>query len=129
MISEYIDNLKTVLDVPPNQIYNYDESNLTDEDDPGRSRVICRRRCKYPERVMNSTKSSTSVMFCGNAAGNSLPPYIIYKAENLWSTWTENGSRGARYNRTKHGWLDGSTFEVKRLLLETISVHTLAHTF
>ncbi|KAJ8967558.1 hypothetical protein NQ314_002875 [Rhamnusium bicolor] len=85
MISEYIENLKVVTDgVSPDQIYNYDESNLTD--DPGRKRVICKRGCKYPERVLNSTKSSTSVMFCGNAAGEVLPPYIVYKAENLWST-------------------------------------------
>nr|CAI5855786.1 unnamed protein product [Callosobruchus analis] len=44
-------------------------------DDPGRKRVICRRGCKYPERVMNSTKSNTSVMFCGSAAGLALSPY------------------------------------------------------
>lgn len=118
MITEYIENLKIVTEgVPPDRIYNYDESNLTD--DPGRKRIICRRGCKYPERVMNSTKSSTSVMFCGSAAGIALPPYIIYKAEHLWSTWTENGPRGARYNRTKHGWMDGATFE------EWFAVHFL----
>lgn len=118
MISEYIDNLKVVTEgVPPECIYNYDESNLCD--DPGRKRILCRRGCKYPERVINSTKSSTSVMFCGSAAGVALPPYIIYKAEHLWSTWTENGPRGARYNRTKHGWMDGATFE------EWFNVHLL----
>nr|CAH7719079.1 unnamed protein product [Callosobruchus chinensis] len=80
-------------------------------DDPRRKKVICRRGCKYPERIMNSTKSNISVMFCGNANGNSLPPYIIYKAEHLWTTWTENGPEGVRYNRTKQGWIDGATLE------------------
>lgn len=112
-VTEYITNLEHVLTedgpVPPTNIYNYDETNMTD--DPGRKKIICRRGCKYPERVMNSTKSSTTVMFCANAAGESLPPYIIYKAEHLWNTWTEGGPVGARYNRTRHGWIDLPTFE------------------
>lgn len=50
-------------------------------------------------------------MFCGNAAGELLPPYVVYKAEHLWSTWTENGPLGTRYNRSKSGWFDGTIFE------------------
>ena len=50
-------------------------------------------------------------MFCGNAAGEVVPPYIVYKSDHLWSTWTENGPEGARYNRTKSGWMDSATFE------------------
>ena len=110
VITDYIENLSNELEgVPSANIYNYDESNMSD--DPGRKKVICRRGCKYPERVINSTKSSISVMFCGNASGTALPPYIIYKAEHLWDTWTENGPLGARYNRSKHGWIDLAIFE------------------
>nr|CAH7719078.1 unnamed protein product [Callosobruchus chinensis] len=110
IIADYIENLKEgVKDVLPDKIYNYDETCMSD--DPRRKKVICRRGCKYPERIMNSTKSNISVMFCGNANGNSLPPYIIYKAEHLWTTWTENGPEGVRYNRTKQGWIDGATLE------------------
>ena len=49
-----------------------------------------KRGMKYPERIINSTKSATSLMFCGSASGEILPPYVVYKAEALWSTWTEN---------------------------------------
>lgn len=118
IISDYIDNLKEVVkDVPADNIYNYDETCMSD--DPGKKKVICRRGSKYPERIMNSTKTNISVMFCGNARGNSLPPYVIYKGEHLWTTWTENGPEGTRYNRTKQGWIDGSTFE------EWFSTHLL----
>lgn len=110
VIEEFIDNLTPILEsIPPENIYNYDESNLTD--DPGKKTVICKRGAKYPERIVNSTKLSYSAMFCGNAAGEVIPPYIIYKADNLWSTWMENGPEGARYNRTKSGWMDANTFE------------------
>lgn len=109
-IKVFIENISKELDsVPPENIYNYDETNLTD--DPGRKKVICRRGSKYPERIVNSTKISFSVMFYGNAAGATVPPYIIYKAEHLWTTWTSNGPDGARYNRTKSGWIDSATFE------------------
>lgn len=47
-ITDYIDNFSMVTkDVPPENIYNYDETAMSD--DPGRSKIICRRGCKYPE--------------------------------------------------------------------------------
>ena len=50
-------------------------------------------------------------MFCGNAAGSLLPPYVVYRAENMWSTLMENGLEGIRYNRTKNGWFNSTYFE------------------
>lgn len=72
---------KPILRVPPSNIYNYDEANLSD--DPGQKRVITKRGVKYPERILNSTKSSTSIMFCGNAKGKLLPPYVVYKSKEM----------------------------------------------
>ncbi|KAK3758355.1 hypothetical protein RRG08_004176 [Elysia crispata] len=45
---------------------------------------------------MNSTKTSTSLMFAGMTAGKVLPVYVVFKAENLWSTWTEGGLEKCR---------------------------------
>ena len=64
--------------MPLSNIVNYDETNLSD--DPGKRKVIIRRGTKYPERVINSSKSSTSVMFAAAADGTILPPYVVYKA-------------------------------------------------
>ena len=50
-------------------------------------------------------------MFCDNADGQLLPPYVVYKAEALWTTWMENGSTDARYNRSRSGWFDSLCFE------------------
>ena len=109
-INEYFDHLSKELEgVPPTNIWNYDETNLTD--DPGNKRIITKRGMKYPERIINSTKTATSLMFCGSAAGEILPPYVVYKAEAIWSTWTENGPPGTRYNRSKSGWFDSLCFE------------------
>lgn len=109
-IRSYFNNLeKTLKDVPPENIINYDETNLSD--DPGRKKVIVRRGCKYPERIMNSTKASTSIMFACTAVGNLLPPYVVYRSKHLYDSWTEGGPPNTRYNRTDSGWFNGSTFE------------------
>ncbi|XP_030754175.1 jerky protein homolog-like [Sitophilus oryzae] len=121
-INKYFDNLKeTVKDIPPQNIFNYDETNVNDE--PGKGKGIYRRGVKYPEKIANHSKSATTIMVCGSADGTLLPPYIIYKSEHLYNTWRENGPKGypccnkaccavgCRFNRTSHGWMDSSTFQ------------------
>ncbi|KAJ8965137.1 hypothetical protein NQ314_004362 [Rhamnusium bicolor] len=88
---------------------NYDETNLTD--DPGRLKYIVRRGCKRPERVLDTSKSSISVMFSGTASGKLLSCYVVYKAEHLYDTWQQDGPRGTHYNRSKSEWFDGVIFE------------------
>lgn len=87
----------------------YDETNLSD--DPGRKKVITRRGCNYPERAMNSTKTAVSVMFSAAVDGTILPPYVVYKAVHLYGSWTTGGPQHARYNRSKSGWFESSSFE------------------
>ncbi|KAK8761078.1 hypothetical protein V5799_027655 [Amblyomma americanum] len=100
---------KELAGIPGENIWNYDETNV--QDDPGSQKVITRRGAKYPEKIQNASRACTSIMACGSAAGELAPLYVNYKAEKLWSTWTENGPKGARYNRTKSGWFDHQVFE------------------
>lgn len=64
-------------DVPTGNIFNYDETGF--HDDPGRKKLIFRKRCCNPERIRNSTKSCYTTMFCGSADENFIPPYIMMK--------------------------------------------------
>lgn len=113
-LNRYFNSLKETLLVneddfiDPSRIYNYDETNLAD--DPGRKKFIFKRGTKYPDRVRDSTKASVSLMFCGSASGMMLPPYVVYKAEHIWSTWTTGGPPNTRYNRSKSGWFDSVIF-------------------
>lgn len=110
IIEDYFRELQNSLeDVPLSNIVNYDEFNLAD--DPGKKKVLTKRGVKYPERVMNHTKSSTSLMMAASADGTLLPCYVVYKADKLYKTWTTNGPTNCRYNRTSSGWFDSSTFE------------------
>ena len=80
--------------VPPENIFNYDETYLLD--DPGAVKAIFKRGVKYAEQVGDHSKTAISVI-CGSAAGELLPPYVIYKGENYYRAWGSNGPPGARY--------------------------------
>ncbi|XP_075990155.1 uncharacterized protein LOC142985794 [Anticarsia gemmatalis] len=98
----------TSKDVSIENIVSYDETNLTD--DPGRKKIIAKRGTKYPERVMNHSKASVSIMMACTAVGEIIPPYVVYKAQNLFDTWTKSGPKGVRYNRSQSGWFDANIF-------------------
>ena len=76
--------------IPPENIFNYDETNL--QDNPGKEKAIFRRGVKYAEKVNDNTKTSISVMFCGSAAGDMLPPYIVYQGANMYESWCRGGA-------------------------------------
>lgn len=109
-IRSFFDNLKKEIEgVPPSNIVNYDETNLTD--DPGRKKVVVKRGSRYPERIQNSSKSSTSLMLAGAADGTILPYYVVYKSKHLYDTWITGGPDRCRFNRSKSGWFDNVCFE------------------
>jgi len=65
--------------------------------------VIVRRGVKHPEIIKDSSKTSTSVMFCASVDGNIIPPYTVYEAAHLYPSWVEGGIPGTRYNRNISG--------------------------
>jgi hypothetical protein len=74
ILSNYHDNVANVLrGIPPNAIFNFDETNLSDT--PGTKKFLFRRGVKYPDRVINFTKSCITIMMCASAEGTLLPPY------------------------------------------------------
>ena len=104
IMNNYFDSLQKWLDgIAPDNIFNYDKTNITD--DPGSKTVIVRRGKK-----LHHSKLSASVMFCGNATGNFLPPMVVYKSENAYEYWTKGGPNGTVYDATKSGWFYNRTF-------------------
>lgn len=51
-------------------------------------------------------------MFCGSAAGQMLPPMVVYRAQNLYTSWCERGPKGTVYSCSKSGWFDMYQFEM-----------------
>ena len=100
---------KTTEGVPPENIWNFDESNL--RDDPGKKKCLVKKGVKYVEKVQNTSMQCVSIMLCGSAAGQLMNVHVNYKAKSLWQTWTEGGPGGTLYTATLSGWFDTATCE------------------
>ena len=76
----YFQNLsETLQGIPERNIFNYDETNVTD--DPSRKKCVVRRGLARIEQKAEHSKQSISIMFSGNAVGEYLPPMVVYKAK------------------------------------------------
>ena len=98
-VNEYFDSLES--GIPPDFVFSYDETNLGD--DPGRKKCLMKQGTKYLERILNNSKSWTSLMFCDTATEQILPVYVVYKALNVYQGWMERGLPNARYSSSKSG--------------------------
>lgn len=109
-VSKFFENIKATLkNACPNNIFNFDETNFSD--DPGAKKVVVLRGCKRVERIMEHYKMAVSLMFCISAAGDILPPFVVYKGKHLYENWCTGGPAGAHYSVSKSGWFDNQTFE------------------
>lgn len=109
-VNEYFNNLEVTLDgVPPSNIINYSEISLSD--DIEMTKVIEKRIMKYPELVLKSTESFTSIMFTVTGDGQLLPCYVVFKALSLKDRWKIGAPNGTQFNNTASGWFNPTTFE------------------
>lgn len=109
-INKYFDNVTLELsDVPSSNIINFDETNVSD--DPKKPQVIVSKSQSHAESVLNTSKSSHSVMLAAAGDGTLLPPYVVYKSKNLYESWTQYGPPGTRYNSSKSGWFETIHFQ------------------
>lgn len=106
---EYINNLKqTIENVPCENIWNYNEINLSD--DPTATKIISRRGVKHPENIRNASEASISLMMCGSASGELLAPYAVYKSESMCPSWCQGGLTDCKYGYSQSGWFTVDTF-------------------
>lgn len=121
-LEEYHQNLTaSISGIPASNIFNYDETNLADN--TSATKLLFRRGVKYPDRVINFTKSCVTIMVCAAADGTLLPPFVVYKSDGLYPQWTRHGPQGppccnepccaagTQFHNTSSGWFDMPTFE------------------
>jgi len=92
----------------PDQVFNCDESGFAT--DPSAGFVLARRGSRVVTAIGGSGRGQISVLACCSAAGKVLPPFVIYKAKKMNSTWTEGGHPGATYTVTESGWMETEPF-------------------
>ncbi len=101
---------KAVADIPPPQnLWNYDETNM--RDNLGDQQTIFQKSVKYAKQVRDHSKSSISMMYCYNALAESVPPFFLYKGQNVHPSWYRGGLKKAVYMSSSPRWFDTFTFE------------------
>jgi hypothetical protein len=136
----WFENLEVILrannlTTRPHAIFNCDESGFSDEtadksnsyikqrifsDEKYRKHnifhfvgemVIVAHETKHAyEQSGGSGKSFATSLMCGNAAGEIMPPFIIYSAKNLNPQWTLGGPPGSSFAVSESGWITGYLF-------------------
>ena len=74
IVNEFFDEFVAgVGDIPPEKIFNFDKTNLTD--DPGMKKCFVRRGARRVEMIREHSKTAISVMWSGSASGDMIPPW------------------------------------------------------
>ena len=62
------------------------------------------------ETVGGSGCKFITLLAAASADGTRLPPFIVYKAKNLWSQWTKGGPNGVMYSVSDSRWMESANF-------------------
>ena len=112
-IHAYFDLLRSVYDEfgfddHPECIYNMDETGVPLEPRP--PKIVAAKGQKKIRYRTSGQKSQITVIGCGSATGQILPPFIIFAAKQLNILWTNEEVSGSRYAVSDKGWVDQELF-------------------
>lgn len=104
IIKEHIEN------IPASQIYNIDETGFCL--DPSRIKVVGEKGKAAHRTTSGPGRENITVLLGGNAAGEKLPPLVVFKGKHMWNSWIPTDEYpGMTYSATKNGWMETETFE------------------
>ena len=105
----------------PERIYNLDETGVSTEHKP--PKVVC-GRATQPQSITSPRGANTTILSCGNAIGNSIPPYFIFKGARWEPTLLEGSLPGSAGTVSPSGWSNGDIFKsyLKEHFLKFIAV-------
>ena len=109
----YFKLLKSVLDEGdflnrPQDIYNCDETIV--DLNKSSQKVVVPRRFKASHSRQVASSEHVTIHCCISAAGNTILPFIIYKAAFPGGNYTAGGPDGALYGKQKTGFMDSELF-------------------
>lgn len=98
------------LENKPEALWNCDETAFNS--DPGSTKIVCKKGEPAKRLTGGSGRETTTVLACGNAKGEMLPPTIIHKGKRIWSSMFggEDSFPGTLYYTTEKGWMTEVVF-------------------
>jgi hypothetical protein len=112
IIKTYFSNLRAVIEqnaliTKPQHIYNLDETGIQPEHKP--SNVIADPNHK-PQAITSPKSTTTTVIGCANALGNSIPPFFVFKGKRWNPDLMKGACTGADGTMSETGWSNGEIF-------------------
>ena len=112
-IKQYFDLLKDALVElglvnSPAQLYNVDETGMPLDHRP--PKIVTKRGQKKVRCRTSGNKSQITVIGCVSAAGQAIPPFVIFDAKSLNTEWTDGEVSGTSYGLSDKGWVDSELF-------------------
>ena len=95
----------------PAQIYNVDESGMLLNPRPPKVVSPKGRQTKKVRYRCSGQKGQITIVACSNAAGQAIPPMIIFSASRLNPAWTKGEVPGTQYGLSQNGWINNELFE------------------
>ena len=80
----------------PHLIFNIDEKGITINHSP--PRVVTGSEI-HPQAVTSGKSSTITILACGNAIGNSIPPYFVFPGARMRDDLLQGGSPGTEGDR------------------------------
>ena len=80
----------------PSQIYNVDESGIPLKPRPSNVVSVKGRKTKKVQYRSSGCKWQITIVACANAAGQTIPPMVIYDNVNLNPAWTKEEVPGTK---------------------------------
>ena len=87
--------MSIVLRSTQKRVYNMDETGVPLEPHP--PKVIAAKGTKKIRYRTSGQKSQITVIGCGSATGQALPPFIIFAAKQVSPLWIKDEIPGSRY--------------------------------
>ena len=113
-ISQYFKLLKETLEQNklmnlPQQIYNVNETGVPL--DPKALSIVAATGSRKVRVRSTGKKGQVTVVACGNASGQVLPPMLIFDAKKLCHGWTREEVPGTSYGLSDKGWINTDLFD------------------
>ena len=92
----------------PETIYNMDETGMPLE--PRLPKIVARKGQKKIRYQKSGQKQQITVIGCGNATGQAIPPFVIFAAKQVNYLWPKNEVPGTQFAVSDKGWIDQELF-------------------
>lgn len=111
-VASFFENLTTVLkriNVGPVDIWNVDETGVTTVQKP--EKVVGRRGYRQIGKITSGERGTlVTVAVAVNAAGNSIPPFIIFPRKKFKPHFIRDGPAGCSGDANPSGWMVEENF-------------------